>query len=160
MSIYRNRTLRLTHYDYKQNGLYFITISTQNKTEYFGKIAEDVLIINDAGKMVEKLWLELSSRFDFISLHEYIIMPNHFHGILEIMDSQNVHLGEIIGIFKSLSTNAYIKGVRNSNWSAFNKRLWQKNYYEHIIRNKASYLHISDYIINNPLRWKIDKFYV
>jgi len=159
--IYRNKTLRLKNYDYSQNGLYFITISTNNKNAYFGEIKEGILISNDAGTMVEKIWLEMFSRFDFIKLHHYIVMPNHFHSIVEITNGENtLHIGRVIGAFKSISTNAYINGVHEYDWVGFEKRLWQKNYYEHIIRSEKSYLYISDYIATNPLKWKEDKFYV
>ena len=87
-------------------------------------------------------------------------MPNHFHAIVEIKPQSPVSLGEVIGAFKSLSTNAYIKGVRNSNWLPFDRRLWQRNYYEHIIRNEVSYYFIAEYIQNNPLRWEEDKLYI
>jgi REP element-mobilizing transposase RayT len=159
--IYRNRTLRLKDYDYSQNGLYFITICTNNQEAYFGDIKEGILRLNDAGQMVEKIWIELYDRFDFIKLHNYIVMPNHFHAIIEIIDStKSTHIGNVVGVFKSLSTNQYIKGVYNYNWLTFEKRLWQKNYYEHIIRNEESYLYISDYIENNPLKWDLDKFHI
>jgi REP element-mobilizing transposase RayT len=159
--IYRNRTLRLKDYDYSQNGLYFITICTNNQEAYFGDIKEGILRLNDAGQMVEKIWIGLYDRFDFIKLHNYIVMPNHFHAIIEIIDSaKSTHIGNVVGVFKSLSTNQYIKGVHNYNWLTFEKRLWQKNYYEHIIRNEESYLYISDYIENNPLKWDLDKFHI
>ena len=160
-TIYRNRTLRLKNYDYSQNGLYFITICTNDRQAYFGEIKDGQLIPNNAGKMVEDMWLGLYNRFDFIDLHNHIVMPNHFHAIIEITNSQNsTHIGNIIGAFKSLSTNAYIKGVHNHNWLGFEKKLWQKNYYEHIIRSEKSYLYISDYITNNPLKWDLDRFYI
>jgi REP element-mobilizing transposase RayT len=158
---YRNKTLRLKDYDYSQNGFYFITISTNNKQAYFGHIKNAILIENDAGLMVKKICLELHHRFNFIQIHNYIIMPNHFHAIIEITKLDNrMHIGQVIGAFKSLSTNAYIKGVHSQNWQSFDKRLWQKNYYEHIIRNEKAYLHISDYITNNPQKWELDTFYI
>ena len=88
-------------------------------------------------------------------------MPNHFHFIIEISDEdKSLHIGRVIGAFKSISTNEYIKGVYEYDWIGFDKRLWQKNYYEHIIRSEKSYLYISDYIETNPLKWKEDKFYI
>ena len=158
--IYRNKTLRLENYDYTQNGLYFITICTNNRYPYFAKIDNGLLKLNSAGKMIKSVWLDIESRFDFIKLHTYIVMPNHFHAIVEIIDSKNsTHIGEVIGAFKSLTTNEYIKGVHSYNWLPFDKRLWQKNYYEHIIRNEKSYLYIADYTKNNPLKWELDRFY-
>ena len=61
--------------------------------------------------------------------------------------------------FKTMSTNEYIRNVKNNHWKPFNKKLWQRNYYEHIIRNEKSYLHISEYIKTNPLKWQNDKYY-
>ena len=159
--IYRNKTLRLKNYDYSQNGLYFITICTNKKIAYFGDIKKDKLILNSAGEMIKRVWLDLDKKFNFIKLHNYIVMPNHFHAIIEITNSKNsTHIGNIIGAFKSISTNEYIKGVKNYNWLPFYKRLWQKNYYEHIIRDEKSYFYILDYIKNNPLKWELDRFYI
>lgn len=69
-------------------------------------------------------------------------------------------LSDIVHRFKTMTTNEYIQGVKNNNWPGFNKKFWQRNYYEHIIRNEKSYLEISEYIINNPLNWQGDKYYV
>jgi hypothetical protein len=77
----------------------------------------------------------------------------------EIKFDVNKTIGDIIGAFKSITTDKYINGVKNQNWKPFNKKLWQRNYYEHIIRNENAYLKISEYIINNPLKWGIDKLY-
>ena len=69
-------------------------------------------------------------------------------------------VGDVVGAFKSLTTNEYIRGVKNNGWSRFNKNLWQRNYYEHIIRNEKSCYQISEYIQTNPLKWQGDKYYV
>jgi REP element-mobilizing transposase RayT len=131
--------------------------------------------------MVEQEWLILTQRFPGIKLHEYIIMPNHFHGIIETVGAPLVgaqsrdpepaffqnqskgtpnmpskHIGQIIGAFKSYTTNAYIKGVKTQNWPEFEKRLWQRNYWEHIIRTPEAYQNISNYIIHNPETWQTD----
>jgi putative transposase len=139
--------------------------------------------LNDAGQMIENEWLKLPDRFENILLHEYVIMPNHFHCILEITNdhihgvgrpqghaptgvstedstviSQCKTIGDMMDAFKSITTVEYIRGVKTKNWSRFNGKLWQRDYYEHIIRNERSYLTISNYIINNPQKWKADKF--
>ncbi len=136
--------------------------------------------LNDAGKMVESEWLKLPERFNNIQLHEYVVMPNHFHAILEIMrvgaatraaptdeqtnDQLNAQKGKTVGdmmdAFKSITTVEYIRGVKNVGWQPFNGKLWQRNYWEHIIRTEQSYQQISDYIVNNPSKWKDDKFYI
>ena len=137
--------------------------------------------------MVENQWLALPNRFPAVSLHENVVMPNHFHGIIQLVGAipcgcpsipcgcsfragikpaptegeyHGCTLGDVVGAFKSLSTNDYIKNVRQNNWQPFSGKLWQRNYYEHIIRNEAAYLKIAEYIKTNPQRWLEDTYYV
>ena len=127
------------------------------------------MILNDAGKMVETEWMALKIRFPNIELHEFVVMPNHFHGILQIVDMDNgrpqgnAHtnktVGDMMDAFKSITTVEYIHGVKQSGWESFNRKLWQRDYWEHIIRDEESYQRISDYIIDNPAKWKNDKFF-
>ena len=161
------------------------------------------MILNDAGQMVEQEWLKIFQRFSNIKLHEYVVMPNHFHAILEIVNktvgatlvvdqnevnqievdqndirigkgqpqgiaptnpltnspTKNKTLGEMVGAFQSITTVEYIRSVKTDNWKRFNKKLWQRNYWEHIIRNETAYNRISEYIINNPKNWDEDKLY-
>jgi len=182
--IHHSRSIRLKGYDYSQAGLYFITICTQNRLCLFGEIENGEMILNDPGIMIEHQWQELIYCFDNIKLHEFIVMPNHFHGIIEfvrvpLVGTQNVEqpptmgqpqtgqpqgiaptVGDVVGAFKSLSTNEYIRGVKNNGWSRFNKKLWQRNYYEHIIRDEKSCYQIWEYVQTNPLKWQDDKYYV
>lgn len=192
------RSIRLKNYDYSQEGKYFITICCQDRASLFGKIDKGEMILNEAGKMIATEWLALKNRFPNIELHEYIVMPNHFHGILGIVENIAViptnnivgtllagvqnnkngqpqgiiqkgqpqgiaptglppTVGNIIGAFKSISSVAYIKGIESKNWKQFNKRLWQRNYWEHIIRNDGAFDRISQYIQNNPRKWNEDK---
>ncbi len=181
---HHRRSIRLKGYDYASAGLYFITICCQDRICRYGKIEKGEMILNDAGQMVENEWLKLPGRFKNIALHEYIIMPNHFHAILEIVGAPlvvapnntvvpndeyrqpqgiaptvfttNKTVGDMVGTFESITTVKYIHGVKNNNWQPFNKKLWQRNYHEHIIRNEQSYLKISEYIINNPANWEND----
>ena len=144
----------------------------------FGEIKTGGMVLNDAGKMIDHEWQELICRFDNIKLHEFIVMPNHFHGIVEsvgvpLVGTQNVGqpqqigqpqgiaptVGDMVGAFKSVTTNDYIRNVKQNDWPRFNKKLWQRNYYEHIIRDEESCHQISDYIINNPMSWQDDKYY-
>jgi len=120
-----------------------------------------IMILNDAGKMIETEWLKLTARFPNIELHEYVVMPNHFHGISQIVDtlSSGKTVGDMMDAFKSITTVEYIRGVKQLRWKPFDGKLWQRNYWEHIIRDDQSYQRISDYIIDNPAKWKDDKFY-
>lgn len=168
---HHRRSIRLKGYDYSQAGLYFITICAQNRACLFGNIVVGAplvgaqmgaqMVLNDGGKMVETEWLKLPERFPNIEFHEYVVMPNHFHGILQIVDlsSMGKTVGDMLDAFKSITTVEYIHGVKTLGWEPFNRKLWQRNYHEHIIRDEQSYQRISDYIINNPANWKDDKFY-
>ena len=178
--IYNRRSLRLKHYDYSRSGFYFITICTQSRSHLFGEIVGDVMILNVAGEMVNKLWCEIINDFSHVALYEFIIMPNHIHGIIEIVgaslvgalnvDNTNSNIkmtsraptrgaptvGDVVGAFKSKTTNHYIKMVKNGTLPPFNKRIWQRNYYEHVIRDDVDYERVAIYTINNLLTWKDD----
>ena len=153
---HHRRSIRLGGYDYSQPGGYFITIVTQNRECLFGDIIKGKMILNDAGKMIRRIWNELPTRFLNIELDESIVMPNHFHGILHIIEKMNHILGDMVGAFESITTHEYILGVKNTGWPPFNKKLWQRNYWEHIIRDENDLNRIREYIINNPLDWKSD----
>jgi len=155
---YNRRSLRLKHYNYSSAGLYFVTIATKHHTHYFGEIINQQLTLNDAGLMVANHYLNLAQNYA-IETHEYVVMPNHFHAIIEVLPQNTLSLGEIIGAFKSLTTNEYIKGVKTKNFKPFDGRVWQRNFYEHVIRNEKSYFKLSEYIQNNPLVWEKDIFY-
>ena len=161
--IHHRRSIRLKGYDYSQEGLYFITLCVQGRKSFFGKIVTS-LELYDAVKMVETEWLALPDRFTNIILHEHCIMPNHFHGILEITDGRpqgpaptNKTVGDMMDAYKSITTVEYIHGVKNSGWERFDGKLWQRDYYEHIIRDDEEYERIANYIINNPANWSQDK---
>jgi putative transposase len=306
-AIHKRGSIRLKGYDYSQAGLYFITICVQDRELLFGKIENGEMILNDAGEMVQTEWEKLPERFANIELHEFCVMPNHFHGILEIVSGAAVGatlvvarngtavpnepiarngtavpnepiarngtavpnepiarngtavpnepvaqnetavpiepiaqnetavpnkpidqngidtpnepigdtpgkngtgqslmgattrraitdgaitdgattdgatkegattrvaptaatvvcptgktVGDMIAAFKSITTVEYIRGVKNSDWQPFKGKLWQRNYYEHIIRDEQAYEKICDYITCNPGRWPADKFY-
>ena len=166
---HHRRSIRLKGFDYSRSAIYFITICVKDRECLFGKISENQLFLNDAGKMVLAEWLALPARFSSVILDEFIVMPNHFHGIIYISpdsiadaDSKpfdNLKLGKIIGAFKSIVNNNYITGVRAKNWEPFNKQLWQRNYYEHIVQDDFALQKIQEYIQNNPFTWQIDSLH-
>lgn len=155
---HHRRSIRLKGYDYSQTGLYFITICTHNRAYLFGDVANGEMIANDAGRMIADEWLKLPDRFKNLVLHQYAVMPNHFHAIMEIagIATANKTIGDMIGAFESISTVEYIRGVKTNDWQPFDRKLWQRNYWEHIIRDEMSYFKISEYITTNPANWDND----
>lgn len=143
------RSLRLKRYDYEQAGAYFVTICAQGRACLFGVVADGEMQLNDAGKMVERWWFELNQKFPAVETDEFVIMPNHLHGIIVITDTivgadlrdgpEGAHTGAplptVIQWFKTITTNEYIRAVKTASWPSFNRRLWQRNYYEHVIRD-------------------------
>ena len=164
------KSIRLKNYDYSDNGYYFVTICTQNREKLFGEIVGATLSgrPNNPDKIVTKWLLKLENKFKDIKIDEYILMPNHVHFIIKRTGEHTGSLGDhtgsplrdIIGWFKTMTTNEYISGVKDGRFMPFKGHLWQRNYYEHIIRNYDDYLNIAEYIQNNPLKWEKDKLYV
>lgn len=157
---------RLRNYDYGNNNAYFVTICSQNRLQLFGRIEDSNLLLNDAGEMVSRKFGEIQHFYPDITIDKFVVMPNHLHGILLIGHSGTARgpfptmaLSDYVQRFKSLTTKLYIDGVKNSNFLTFNKKLWQKSFYDRIIRNKAEYQKIWEYIDNNPLKWELDKYY-
>ena len=173
-NIHHRKSVRLKEYDYSKEGLYFITICCDARNHLFGGIVDGKMILYDAGKIANQCWLDIPNHFPNAILHEHIIMPNHVHGIIEL---KSPHVGvEYIQPLRThhefqkiipRSIGSIVRGYKIgvTKWFRNNRaenfpppQVWQRNYYEHIIRNEKSYLTISNYIVNNPKNWKDDKF--
>jgi REP element-mobilizing transposase RayT len=187
-------------FDYSQEGLYYITICVENKQCLLGKIDQGLeMILNEAGKIANECWLQIPEHFPNVILHEYVIMPNHIHGIIELTKSGNTYVGvenfqplhlqndTTVGVqnFEPLpaseqyhnkskhnefqkiiphSVGSIVRGFKIgvTKWFRNNtdiEKIWQRNYYEIVIRNNQAYLQIIDYIINNPKNWENDDYY-
>ncbi len=177
--IHHRRSIRLDGYDYSREGVYFFTICTQNRECVFGEVLNGAVLLNDAGEMICKWWAEMLKKFPLVESDEFILMPNHLHGIVGLnvgaalcgrpdtdtgrSDAEGrphrvaPTLGEIVGWFKTMTTNEYIRGVRESGWTPFFGKLWQRNYYDHIIRSEKDLSTIRKYIMENPLTWFEDE---
>ena len=161
--IHHRRSIRLKGYDYSQAGAYFVTIVTWQREMLFGEITDGELVLNEFGQIVSEKWQWLESQYRYIELGAWIVMPNHFHGILVIHDFgrggsrsaptpiKRKPLGGLIGAFKTVSTK-HINLLRNTE----GQLVWQRNYYEHIIRNEPEMDRISRYIESNPSQWAED----
>lgn len=165
----KRKSMRLKDHDYSQPGYYFITICTNAKACYFGEINNDQVEFNEAGEMIKQQWIAIPKRFSCLAMDRFVVMPNHLHGIIGIENpgehkvrpynqkEEIVSIGDVIKAFKSLTTTLYIKNVRLKKWRSFERKLWQRNYYEHVIRNGADLEEVRKYIELNPLKWALDK---
>jgi putative transposase len=147
----RKNSLRLQGYDYAQAGYYFVTVCTHERQCLFGEVAECGITLNEAGLVIQSIWNDLPCRFPGIGLDEYIIMPNHIHGIIilngeSVEDKPTPALGEVIRAFKAVAAHT----IRVSHVPTF---AWQSKYYDHIIRNDKDLDRIRQYIATNPARW-------
>jgi len=178
---YRIPSARLQTWDYGNNGSYFITICTKNRFHYFGEIDNNEMLLNDSGKIAEHYWEQIPIHFNFIELGNFTVMPNHIHGILIINKLEMVSTAQTshLPISKNIEQKtAGQKRVRNqgkntissivgSYKSIVSKKIhinqtefeWQARFHDHIINDAKSFENIQNYIANNPLNWKNDKFY-
>jgi len=178
---HHRRSIRMNGYDYRQAGAYFVTICVQDRVCLFGDIVGNEMRLNDVGRLVQSTWDDLPHRFTAVDLDMTIVMPNHFHGIITVgallaaplsdmsgsvnagaganagavanagAASSAPTLGNIMRAFKSISAINVNRFLERSGHP-----LWQRNYYEHIIRNEESLNRIRQYIIDNPARWATD----
>jgi putative transposase len=156
--LHHRRSIRLKGYNYAQAGAYFITLCVQGKKHLFGEIKENEMICNALGQIAYDTWGNITSNFENIELGAFVIMPNHTHHILIIKSDDNIKtLGEIVGAYKSLVVHTCLQHIKENDLGIQLGKVWQRNYYEHIIRDERSYDYISNYIVNNPMNWEKDK---
>ena len=175
---HHRRSIRLKGYDYSQPGAYFFTISAQGRRELFGSVADDEMHLNAAGEMVHRRWQELGRRFAKVALDAFVVMPNHAHGIVFLENpspkeglvvagsrkqeerrgtTERVPLSKVVQWLKTVTTNEYIRGVENLGWPPFDGKLWQRNYWERVIRDERELARFRRYIVDNPLQWDLDR---
>lgn len=171
---HHRRSIRLRGYDYRQPGAYFLTICTQDRDCVFGEVANREITLSDAGQMVETIWRELPQNYPGVQVDAFVVMPNHVHGIIILVGAgasacpddpglgrpqgvaPTMSLPDVVHRFKSLTTARYRQGVLQDGWSPFRHRLWQRNYYEHVIRSEEELNRVRQYIIDNPAHWAED----
>ncbi len=164
MPYLKRKSNRLKGYDYAKNNKYFITVCVKNNVCCLGEIKNKEMILNEYGRVIERQWLWLKEKYPYVILHNYVVMPNHFHAILGIkipagfhseLGSENFNkiksISEIVGAFKSTSSkHIHLLGFTNFQW--------HRSFYESVIPNETALYNISEYIINNPSNWKYDSF--
>lgn len=194
----KRRSIRLKEYDYSKEGMYFVTMCVFNRIALFGEIENGKMILNELGEIVEKCFNEIPCHFPYVRIDKYVVMPNHFHGIIKIngmpVGANNYSpeyddkLNNIINDFEngakdisplqinnkcssnkiygtSKTIGSIIRGFKIgvTKWVRKNtniKNVWQRNYYEHIIREELDLYRIYEYIDNNVLNWDTDKYFI
>jgi REP element-mobilizing transposase RayT len=160
---HHRRSIRLKGYDYSQAGAYFVTICIERRMCLLGAIRDGDVCHNPAGEMVTAVWSELAAHYPGVDTDEFIIMPNHVHGIILLVEPDEgpgLTLGDVVHRFKTLTTSQYAQGVKELGWEPFPGRLWQRNYYERIVRNERELQATRAYIIGNPFHWVQDEYHM
>jgi len=173
------KQLRLKKYDYTQEGAYYVTACTRNRECLFGDVRDGKMELNEYGKIVKKEWYKTGEIRKNIELDEFTVMPNHIHGVIIVAEEYNNmgtcnvplrrapqrnrekfgcsvsnSISTIIKLFKA-STTKQINQTRNTS----KKPIWQRGFYEHVVRDEEDLNRIREYVIYNPMKWEEDKYY-
>ena len=151
MNVQTRQSLRLKNYDYRNAGSYFVTICAQQRACIFGEIKNGNLLLTEAGALAQRVWAELPTHYPNVKLDEFVVMPNHMHGIVTLKNPAT-SLSEIVRAFKTFAAR-HINTFRGTQGMP----VWQRNYYERVIRDENEFLLIREYIRNNPLQWALDE---
>jgi len=177
---FHRRSIRLHGYDYTTPGAYFVTICAEDRRRLFGTVVNGRMALNDAGRMVQTVWNELPAHYPGVATDAFVVMPDHIHGIVRLVgagpracpagegqargpaptttDVKPMSLPDVVHRFKTLTTKRYVDGVAQCGWPRFPGRVWQRNYYEIIVRDAAALANIRAYIRNNPANWDVVRY--
>ena len=150
------KALRLANFDYAEPQSYFVTIVARDRRCVFGRAEHDDIVPSPAGEMLVHEWRHLAARFG-VEIKPFVVMPNHLHGLVstcEMVDPPA--LGHVIGAFKSITAREYRAGAHACGWPNMPYGLWQRGYFDHVVRDEADEARIIDYINANPANWVTD----
>ena len=180
--IHKRKSIRLKDYNYSKEGMYFITICTHNREHLFGEIIDGKMILNNVGEIVKRELLKTNEIRKNVKIDNWVIMPNHIHFLIEILEGfpsgkplQNNYLKNV-GVLplanpeknqnklKANTIGSIVNQIKSKVTKEVRKEteiysVWQRNYYENIIKNEEIYIKVSEYIENNPLKWEEDKYF-
>lgn len=166
---HHRRSIRLQKFDYSQTAYYFVTICVRQRRFLLGRIEAGIPHLSDTGNQVEHWLHETPRKFAHVALDSFVIMPNHLHVVFELQRSTSetaaasketiarTPLPQIVQWFKTMTTNARLRWIRENDPSSPDGLLWQRNYYEHVVRDEYDLLRIREYIRLNPTRWTLDR---
>ncbi len=179
--LHHRRSIRLKEYDYSQAGAYFITICTHQRENLFGKIVDGEMKLNEFGQIAHEEWHKTALIRGEIDLDEFVIMPNHFHGIVIIHEPVRAYHNKIVRAYghtplptpnpakfesPSRTLGAMVRGFKSAVTTQINQKrctpgnpVWQRNYWEHIIRDEKDLYNAQAYILNNPIQWENDELH-
>ena len=150
------RSIRLKDFNYSSSGAYYVTICAFDHQLVFGEVVDNGLVPTEWGKIAEAYWTKIRERWAPVELDEYVLMPNHLHGVLIFPGGTNAptSLGNIVNWYKSSVTKAVLRLEGGEE-----AKVWQRNYYEHIVRDENDLLRIQEYIAANLYKWADDEYY-
>jgi putative transposase len=165
-SYFSRQSLRLKDYDYARAGMYFVTVCTFGRACILGSAGEDASNLSEFGHMVQEAWLALPSRYPGIDVDAFVVTPNHVHGIV-VLDGLSeggqaqgpdptMTLPQVVHRFKSFTTSQYCDFREAEPFGLHVGKLWQRNYYEHVIRDETDLQRVRQHIQDNPLNWRLD----
>ncbi len=152
-NIHHRRSIRIKGYDYSQPNVYFVTVSTCAKEPFLGEVINGIMHLSEAGKILRYVWLDLPSHYPNVVLDTLGIIPDHFHAVIQLIQVDGIErsasLSEIVRALKAFSAKR-INSLRKTP----GQPVWQRNYYEHVIRDEIEWQQIRAYIDENPQRWE------
>jgi REP element-mobilizing transposase RayT len=157
----RRKNMRLEGYDYTRPGVYFVTICVTDHEQLFGTIEQGDVSLTACGEIVRKTWEEMAERYPYVAIDDFVVMPNHMHGLLVLNGDPEVlvkvqnpirSLSRLVASFKTLSAKRV-----NAHRNTPGQSLWQQNYWDRIVRNEKELNRIREYILCNPSRWEADR---
>lgn len=157
------RSIRLSDFDYSSSNLYFVTICVHDRVCLLGKIVNEKMYLLPFGHIVKSFIASIPQHYSGVNIDLFQIMPNHIHIIIGLESHGRTRgsaptLGTIIQRFKTMTIHNYLEGMKIHGWKSFNKKLWQRDYYEHIVRDEHDLNRVREYIENNVANWHKDKF--
>jgi len=175
-AVHHRRSIRPRGYDYAQNGAYFVTVCTHAHACLFGAVENGAVSLSALGAVIERLWEKLAVPAAGVFLDEFVVMPNHFHGIIvigrtaspsKVADPRVAAVrsaalsGTVPGSFPAIVQTFKSVSTRRAHGMGLNAALllWQRNYYEHVIRDEPELTRIRHYIVENPMRWELDRYH-
>ncbi len=170
---YRTQSTRLASWDYRSNAAYFITMCSRNKQPLFGSVIDGKMQLSSIGVLADVCWYEIKNHHHHVSLGEFVVMPNHVHGVL-LLDNpvETLHATSLPTSDNRMSDISPKKGSVSSIIRSYKSAVtrhahrlgfefaWQPRFYDHIIRNERSLTQIHDYILTNPQKWADDRFFI